>query len=93
MELSTIFRDPQGTAFATRKRNKLREVDDLRSRSSTSPVVELVVADVTTDTGAPLKALSKAEKKHREALAKHGVGSRQEARARRQMAEFEYLFV
>lgn len=87
-ELSRLVGDRTSEAAALKRANKVAAI----SASHTAPVA-LAPSKVPPPmpTSVPRSAMSAAAKKHAAALKKHGEGSRQETRARREMMEFDAI--
>ena len=85
-ELCSLVGDHAGHAAAEKRANKLAAMN---ARPASAP--SAVERSEERETPPPRRTMSAAAKKHAAALKKHGEGSRQEARARRAMLDFEAI--
>lgn len=90
LNLCNELGDRQGAAVAERRMNKARECQAFCAREMDCTVPSSREVD---DCEPPSGSMSAAARKHRAALKKHGLGSRQETRARREMVEFDSVLM
>lgn len=88
-ELCWHVGDRAGEAVALRRANKIAALAESRTKAVPPPLPSMPSHPMPTSV--PRSAMSAAAKKHAAALKKHGEGSRQETRARREMLEFDAI--
>lgn len=88
--------DMKGAVIAERRRNKARQCQLVETRELSPGALKETPSEQDTpaqDCEPPSTSMSSAARKHRAALKKHGLGSRQEQRARRDMVEFDRVLM
>lgn len=90
-ELCRLVGDRAGEAAAMKRANKAAALAEVHHLSVLPESALPPPLPPTATVSVPRSAMSAAAKKHLVALKKHGEGSRQEARARRGMLEFEAI--